>query len=244
MADPAYQRRFLRQADADPAAVNEYAKSVLGHDLATAERLLAIHRSLVDGKKIDSVQHEQLRAAHPNVPIRQLAAIVSNLNQQPPGQRADLYVALLAGDSKAVTGNFAEAGETFKQLQAFTRSYHTEAAAEQINAKRETTTDPEVAKRVIERPAEDAMSTRALLAAQFEGQHGKDARTIAEAADQGHPQAEAYVRENLAQTIERSSEKLAPDADVSTRDTVAAAFDFHEAEAVAEDQGYVSQEQT
>jgi len=234
----------MARAKADPAATDAYARQVLGHDLATAERLLAIHRSLVDGHKIDSDQHQTLRAAHPNVPIRQLAAIVQNLNGQPPGMRADLYVALLAGDAKAVQGNFAEAGETFKQLQAFTRSYHTESVATQIDAKREATVDPEVKARTIERPAEDPMSTRALLAVQLEGRQGKEARAVTELAEEGHPAAEAYVRESLAQTIERSSEKLAPDADVSTRDTVAAAFDFHEAEAVAEDQGYVSQEQT
>lgn len=243
MTTPTYQRRFVQQADANPAALDAYARQTLGHDLATAERLLAIHASLGDGHKVNPTQHQQLRAAFPQVPIRQLASIVHNLNQQPAGSRADLYLGLLAGDAKAVQGNYAEAGESFKQLQAFTRSYHTESAAEQIDAKRDKTIDPEIKARTIERKPEEPLSTRALIAAQIDGQWGKDVRQINDAIERGDPHAEAVVRENLAQTIERSSAKLDPAAeDVSARDAVAAAFDFHEAEAVAEDQGYISKE--
>lgn len=245
MADPTYQRRFMAQADANPAALDAYARKVLGHDMATAERLLGIHRSLIDGKKLDANQHQTIRNAFPTLPIRQLAGIVQKLNEQPPHTRADIYLGLLAGDIQAVQGNYAEVGETFKQLQAFTKAYHTEAAAEQINAKRETTVDPEVKARTIERKPEDPMSTRALIAAQIDGQYGRDARTVSEAAERGDPRAEAFTRESLARSIEEASAKLDPDAeDVSRRDSVAAAFEMHQAEEVGKDLGYIAEEQT
>jgi hypothetical protein len=89
------------------------------------------------------------------------------------------------------------------------------------------------------------MSARALIAAQIDGKQGKLAREVTDAMERGDPRAEGVIRESLAQTVERASERLRPDAeDVSTRDTVAAAFDFHEAESIAVDNGFVTQEQT
>jgi hypothetical protein len=242
MTTPSYQRRFMAQADANPHALDAYARQVLGHDMATAHRLLQIHRSLVDGRKIDPTQHDHLRRAFPQVPVRQLAGIVAALNDLDPGIRAQGYLGLLAGDMAVVSGDLANAGPAYKQLTEFTKAYHTEAAAEQIAEKREANTDREIAARKIERRPEDPMSTRALIAAQIDGKQGKLAREVTDAMERGDPRAEGVVRESLAQTVERASERLRPDAeDVSTRDTVAAAFDFHEAESIAVDQGFAQE---
>jgi hypothetical protein len=217
MTTPSYQRRFMAQADANPHALDAYARQVLGHDMATAHRLLQIHRSLVDGRKIDPTQHDHLRRAFPQVPVRQLAGIVAALNDLDPGIRAQGYLGLLAGDMAVVSGDLA-------------------------NAKREANTDREIAARKIERRPEDPMSARALIAAQIDGKQGKLAREVTDAMERGDPRAEGVVRESLAQTVERASERLRPDAeDVSTRDTVAAAFDFHEAESIAVDQGFAQE---
>jgi hypothetical protein len=242
MPDPSYQRRFERAANDDPGGFAQYTQQRLGHSPEVAQGLLAIHRHLVDGNKVTPQHVRQLQAAHPYVDGRQIAQMAHALNQQPPGERASIYLGCLAGDVPAMSGNYADAGPVFKELQSFTEAYHRESVAAEINARREQNIDPDMQRRQIERPQEDPMSTRNLIARQLEGDEGKAARYINDRVEAGDPDMLRAVAGNLADTGERALEKL-EDPEASTRDTVAAAFAYHEVEAVAQDQGLVSQEQ-
>src|SRR6187431_697798 len=137
MTDPAYQRRFQRAADASPDAFRGYTQQRLGVPPHVAMQMLAIHRSLTDGNKISPAQARQLIAAHPDTNPHDISNLIGKLNAQSPGQRPDLYLGILAGDTSVITGDFANAGPVYKELQAFTKTYHTESMAAEIHAKRE-----------------------------------------------------------------------------------------------------------
>jgi len=242
MSDPAYQRRFQRQAEANPQALYGYTEQRLGVPPHIAVQFLQIHRDLTEGKKVTPAQTRQLMAGNPTVDPRMVSDLVHRLNQQPPHTRADLYLAILANDPAAYNGSYAESGPLLKELQAFTKTYHTETMAAEINARREERADPELLAKVIERPQHDPLSTRALIEAQIDGDVGKRARYVADLIEQGDPNASVVLADNLANRAESAMERLQPEAEGSTRDSVAAAYDFHEVEAIAEDQGLVSKE--
>jgi hypothetical protein len=239
MTQPSHERRFERAARENPAALDAYTRQVLGVPADVARLYLQVHASLIDGHKVTPQMVRAIQAANPTTYPHEIADLAQALNSVDPGSRPARFLAVLAGDVAAMGGNFSEAGETYRALDAFTSDFHAHAAAARISARADANLDPDIAARRIEREPEDPRSTRALIEAQLGGQPMKDARYIAAEVERGDPDMLRAVGSNLADTMERSIERLQPEADVSLRETLSAAADWHEAEAVAVDQGMV-----
>jgi hypothetical protein len=236
MADSSFVRRFEQQARSSPRDFAALSRQELGHPPHVAAQLLAVHRSLLRGEKISPSQAKQIQAAFPQV--GNIGEIVGALNAQEPGQRPPLYLAALAGDAKAISGDFAQAGDTYRRLESFAEDFHRESIAAEIAARREVNVDRDIAAREIKRPEQDPLSVRAQLESQWGGDHGRLSRQIADGVNAGDPTSLAVLRGNLADKAESAIERLKPESQdsMSLRDVVSAAADLSEVRELAADQ--------
>jgi len=244
--DPTFMRRVMRDARNNPADFEAAVRQYTGHDSRTVTAMIRMWQRLERGGALQPADTAVLQRAHPEV-AHQIPEMVAAINKQKPSTRGTLFLGAVSGDTAVMQGRLHEAGSTFADLKQFVADFTREDMAASINAKREANTDPDIKARTIEKPQADPFDTRALLASQL---GGREARLASDALEAGSPDAEVAMRSHLVGKAERAIERLEPDAkdestgrDLSTRDSVAAAFDWHESVAVSEDLGYTTEEQ-
>jgi len=243
--DPTFMRRTLRDARNNPADFDAAVRQYTGLDTATTIRMLGLHRKLHAGQALDARDTKWLQATHPEV-AHEIPAMVAAVNRQAPHTRANLFLGILCEDANVMQGRLHEASDRFKELSTFVADFHRESISSEVSARTDERVDSDIAARTIEKPQADPFSTRAILESQM---GGREARLASDALESGSPDAEVLMRSHLVSKAERAIERLEPGAkdestgrDLSTRDSVAAAFDLHEAEAVGEDLGYIDKE--
>lgn len=227
---PTRARRFVANAAANPQAYAAYVRQNLGHEPQMAEALLNLHAHLHYGGRVEAKHVKLLQHAYPNV-AQQIPAIVDRLNEQPPGMRPRYFLGLLSGDTAVLQDRLHEAGDDFRALDRLSTTYHTEAIADELNRRRGGSADasPEW--------HPERGSVRELIHRQFEP---LGAREAAEALERGDdPDVMRGARLVMADKMEAAVERLKPDADVLTRDSVAAAYDYQATDDVAVDLGFL-----
>ena len=232
MTDPRYQQRYVAFADNDPQAYAADVQSRLGHSPANVERIIRIAQRLGDGNALTSEHVKVLAEIHPEVPARNLADMVAQLNRQHPGDRQSMFLGAVSGDAAAMRGDVHLAGDAFREVSKIVNAYTTYDVVDAINAKRGGSEAPPAW-----RP--EAGSVRDIVARQFETPGAREAAAL---VDAGHPEAVAAAREGMANRMDRASRTLHDEVPDDTRSSVAAAFDYHETEAVAVDQGWLESE--
>ena len=232
MTDPRYQQRYVAFADNDPQAYAADVQSRLGHSPANAEKLIRIAQRLGDGIALTSEHVKVLAEIHPEVPARNLADMAAQLNRQHPGDRQSMFLGAVSGDAAAMRGDVHLAGDAFREVSKIVNAYTTYDVVDAINAKRGGSEAPPAW-----RP--EAGSVRDIVARQFETPGAREAAAL---VDAGHPDAVRQAKGITADRIERASRTLHDEVPDDTRSSVAAAFDYHETEAVAVDQGWLESE--
>ena len=238
--DTTHGRRFVANADADPQAYAQYVRNKYGFSPQGVETLLAMEQHLSDGKALEPRHVRLLEQMHPQSPRGEIAEVVQALNEQHPGMRSKLFIAAMASDFDAMRGNFHLAGDAYREVSKLASEYTTQSYADELN-RRVGVTAKDRAERPEWKPAPG--STRDIIERQFEP---KGSREMKAAVDAGDPHASQFVRNRLADTIERSAavmERNKEDDDkTSLRDTVAAAFANSHAVEVGTDQGWLPEE--
>jgi hypothetical protein len=181
-----------------------------------------------------------LQATYPSV-AAEIPGIVNQLNVQSPGLRPQYLLALLAGDREALGDNLAGAGADWRDLNALARTYHEESIAAELTQRRDAAVAHEDRQSgrsgEIQRwPDDGALSTRSIISRMLEP---AGIRAAAEAVDRGEPAAVEATRNLLADRLQAAQDKLHPDADVSLRESVAAAFESDRIADAAHDQGWL-----
>jgi hypothetical protein len=229
--DSTHARRFVDNADADPQAYRAYVRQQLGVEPETAEALLGAHSHLHHGGRLEERHVKLLQGAYPRV-ASQIPALADELNAQAPGLRPRYFLAMLSGDTNVLHDRMHEAGDTYKALDKLSTTYHEEAFAHELNRRADGgKLKPEPAMRPV-----DPMSTRSIIERQLEP---PGMRAMAEAVERGDPYATQQVRRYLADKADAATDTLMPEAEATTRDSVAAALDWHSIDAVATDEGWL-----
>ena len=213
-----FEQRFVNRATADPEGFAEAVQATYGFNPEGVARLLGIAGKLgqPSGAMLSAKDVADIKALHPHLDAHVVDSFVAKLHKLQPGQRSDAFIAVLANDAAAMQGDYVNAGDTFKQVSKLAREFATQEISDTINAKRGGTD-------VAPRHTPEEGSVRAHLENQFTH---RNQRAVQEALAAGDPTAEAITRDALAVAIDNSLERL-QQPDASTRDTVAAAFDYH-----------------
>jgi hypothetical protein len=241
MTTPTHVRRFVAAADAAPDAYRDYVRQRLGVEPHQAEALLGLHRHLHHGGRVEDQHVRMLQTVYGNA-AAEIPGIVAQLNAQPPGSRPHYFLALLSGDREALGDNLAGAGSDYRELDRLSTTFHEEAVSSEINARRDKAVAHEDRQSGrsgdIERwPDDGALSTRSIISRMLEP---AGIRAAAEAVERGEEGAVAATRHLLADRLQAAQEKLHPDADVSLRESVAAAFESDRIADAGRDQGWLS----
>jgi len=227
--------RFERAARQSPQAFAATVRQVTGHDPATVTAMLEAWAHLERGGALTPAHISMLQRAHP-----EHAAAVPNLCSQinglPPKVRGDALLATVSGDRAVLEGRYADAGSAFKEVKALATDWQRESIAAEISDRREVNVDPDIRERTITREPVDPLSARAIIERTIDGDHGKLVRGIADGVRDGDPGSLEVLRGNLADKAADAIERLDKSDELSTRDVVAASFDYHEVEQIASDQ--------
>jgi len=233
MTYPRYQQRYVEAADNDQQAYAADVQARFGHSPANVEKLIRIAQVLGDGKALTSEHVKTLQQIHPEVPARNLVDMAAELNKQHPGDRQSMFIGAVSGDAAAMRGDVHLAGDAFRSVAKLVNDFTTHDVADTINQRRGGSADATPAWRP------EAGSVRDIVSRQLEP---KGAREAAALIDAGEPDAVRQAKGITADRIERASRTLHDEVPDDTRSSVAAAFDYHETEAVAVDQGWLESE--
>lgn len=219
-----FETRFNRRAAADPRAFDRAMRQRFGFDASGVDRLLSMASKLSEpsGGQLSSTDVKTLQALHPRTSPRDIADMASRINESAADRRFELFAGLLADDPQAMYGNHVEASDNFKAIAEMTRDYTTAEYAEAVNAKRGGSAV---------KPAwtPEKGSVRDLLE---RATASKGLDNLHDAFEAGDPYAESVIRNNIADRIDNAADRLEKPGD-SRRDSVEAAFDLHQSEAVA-----------
>jgi hypothetical protein len=234
--------RYEQAARSSPVGFNEHVRRITGHDSKTVTAMLNAWQRLETGGALTKSHVAMLQQAHPDVAAA-VPRLAAQINGLPPRVRGDAFLAAISGDRAVLEGRYADA-DAFNKVKAFANDWQRESIAAQINDRRESNLDPDIAARRIEKPPADPLSARACIERAIHGDHGKLVRGIAEGVKAGDPTSLSILRGNLADRAEDAIERLRPEAQdgMSLRDTVAAAASLSECREIAEDQGFVEEE--
>jgi len=234
MPNTAYSRRYVAATEQYPDAYARHCKEVYGFAPPDIERLLHMHDKLSYGGKLSQTDTKELQRLHPRNAAA-MPGVVAAFNAAHGPQRANLFLAAISSDAAGLDGRFGDVGDDYKHVKKVADVYRTESYAEAIAAKQDG------GRIRPDRPArvEDPLSTRSLIARQFEEPGMREA---VEMINEGWPRASQLGREILADKLDRATTTLYADDNASMRDTVTAAYDSEAIEAEGRDQGWLPAE--
>ena len=219
-----YEQRFQRDAAADPKSFNQGVKAKFGHDARGVNALLQISAKLATATQgLSRADIATLQKLHPQADPDFISGMAAHINRSAPHERQELFSAALAGDRAALRGDFANAGEAYREIQRTARDYLTESYAQELNARRGGVEDASPAWR------SEPGSVRDIIERQVTP---KPAREFAQAYQDGDPQAQQGAKNMLADALDDAAARLV-DEDASRHDAVRAAFDLHQGEQLA-----------
>jgi hypothetical protein len=222
-----FESRFIAQARADAQGFTSTVRDRFGHAPAFVSQMLraAGRLSGPGGGTLTKNDVAAITQAHPGIDPHYIASVAAKLNEA-QGDRGAHLLALLSGDQAAVQGDYVNAGSDFKELQALSRDFTLHETVDAINAKAGGVEDAPPAWKP------EAGSVRAMLEQQY---RPKGEREFSEALARGDGHAHQTARAAVVEKMGRATDVL-ESGEASTRDAVAAAFNYHQGEAVAADQ--------
>jgi len=221
-----YETRFNKRAAADPQGFDQAVKQRFGFPAADVDKLLRMASKLAQpwGGQLSGADIKTLQALHPHVSPRDIADMADRLNTSEPDRRFELFAGLLADDAAGMYGDYVNANDRFKEIADLTREYTTAEYAEAVNARRGGSADAPPSYKEPEGSVRDLVERQMVP---------KGMRELNDAFERGDPQAESAIRQHVADRIDNAADRLEKPGD-STRDTVEAAFDLHQGEAIAQ----------
>jgi hypothetical protein len=243
MNDTGYTRNYLRAAGERPDLYERHIRSTYGFSAAGTEALLRMAAKLQqrDHPKLNAEDVRVLKQLHPQTNPREIDNLVAALNDTSkvaPHQRSDIFVSVLASDLNGAAGRVDLHSADTRHVKSLRDTMQQIEISDAILAKQARNGKPQ------REPAPYVESeTRQIIRSQLEPRGLRPLRAEMEREGLDGGPVTDLVRHGAADKLEAAFEKLAPDADVSLRESLSAAADAVEIEGLGRDQGWIGDEE-